>query len=65
MDTAKAIRDGKSFIYLILYIHSFPGLIEHYPELDVKPSKTLDRLVRERKYGQKSGEGFYKYKAKM
>lgn len=44
---------------------SFPGLIEHYPELNVQPSQTLDRLVRERKFGQKSGQGFYKYRAKM
>lgn len=50
LDTAKAIRDG---------------LIEHYPELNVNESKTLDRLVAQGKFGQKTGEGFYKYKSKL
>jgi 3-hydroxyacyl-CoA dehydrogenase len=47
LDTAKAIRDG---------------LIEHYPDLDAKPSKTLDELVKQGHYGQKSGQGFYNYR---
>lgn len=50
LDTAKAIRDG---------------MIEHYPELHVSPSKMLDRLVSQRKFGKKSGEGFYRYKSKI
>jgi len=50
LDTAKAIREG---------------LIEHYPELNVKSSPILNSLVSQGKFGQKSGEGFYKYKSKL
>ncbi|XP_045393403.1 hydroxyacyl-coenzyme A dehydrogenase, mitochondrial [Lemur catta] len=42
-------------------------IVDGWHELDVKdpmfqPSPALDKLVAEKKFGKKSGEGFYKYK---
>lgn len=50
LDTAKMVWDG---------------IVKHYPDMNMNPSRTLDHLVGQKKFGRKSGEGFYKYKSKL
>ena len=47
LDTSKLIADGWS--------KKFPGNPTY------EPSKLINKLVSEGKFGRKSGEGFYKY----
>ena len=56
------VRNKNLIYYLIKFFISKKGWQQRFPDNQIfKPSELLNKMVKEGKFGRKSGEGFYKY----